>query len=239
MHCHLLPKLDDGARSDEEAIALARYAVENGITHSVLTPHINPGHYDNDLAGIETAHRRFRQLLQQHDCPLNTTYAAEVRICPELINMQASHCLPFLGRWQGQQVLLLELPHSHIPAGTEQVIHWLLSQQILPLVAHPERNRDILADYRKATWLKSQGCLFQVTAGAFCGRFRSQVKQVAEQLLADGLIHLVASDAHNLERRPPDLREGYAAVERLAGVQTADNLFKRHPWQIISHRFDE
>ncbi|MDX8396304.1 MAG: CpsB/CapC family capsule biosynthesis tyrosine phosphatase, partial [Mariprofundaceae bacterium] len=84
IHCHLLPGIDDGPHTLDQSICLANHAVEHGITHAVLTPHIQPGRYNNDVDSIARAGVAFRVALEFHSVPLQIALAAEVRICPEL-----------------------------------------------------------------------------------------------------------------------------------------------------------
>jgi len=205
LHNHILPGIDDGSNSLEMSLCMAEQAIECGVTHIVCTPHIHQGYYDKSLDEIIEATKVFAQHLKKVGCRLKIACAAELRICPEIMSWYSNNTLPYLGTWQNKRVILLELPHSHVPAGTDNLIRWLLKNNIQPLIAHPERNRDILADYRKFEMLKRCGCLFQLTAGSVIGRFSQPIKELAWKMLNEKSINVVASDTHNLERRPNDM----------------------------------
>ena len=113
LHCHLLPGIDDGPQTLDESLQLARIAVKNGITHSVVTPHILPGRYDNDSDSIAAVFERFREALRVEQIPLQVAMAAEVRLDPEIIGMIAENRVPFLGEINGYKIILLEFPHGH------------------------------------------------------------------------------------------------------------------------------
>jgi len=149
LHCHLLPGIDDGPKGMAAAVALAQQAVADGITHAVVTPHIHHGRWENSIAGISAGLSTFRDALAQASVPLTLGMAGEVRVGPEILSMLPANELPFLGEFDGRRVLLLELPHSHIPPGTDKIIGWLLKQNILPMIAHPERNKDVLRKLEK------------------------------------------------------------------------------------------
>lgn len=232
LHCHLLPSIDDGARNISESIALAKVAYESGITHVVCTPHIHDGYFNNDIEIIESTHGIFKSALEREGIPLKSHFAAEVRINPNIISMVQEERVPFLGYFDGQPVLLLELPHSHIPPGTEQLIQWLKKQGIVPMVAHPERNRDILANYNKANWLRGKGVLFQLTAGAITGTFGQRVQDCVFKLLNDGFADIIATDAHNMSKRPPELAGAYQLVKDEFGVASAEDLCTNNPLEI-------
>jgi len=239
LHCHFLPGIDDGAKNIDEAIALAKFAYESGITHVVCTPHIHEGFFDNDIDIIARAHDEFRTALLQENIPLKSHFSAEVRISPNIVALAKAKRLPFLGYFEGKPVLLLELPHSHIPPGTEQLIQWLKQNDILPMIAHPERNRDIIAKYSKARWLKGQGVLFQITAGAITGTFGEKVQRCALTMLNDGLVDIVATDAHNLRKRPPELSTAFAILVEKYGSHCAEQWCVNTPKDIVSCWFDD
>lgn len=237
LHNHLLPGIDDGAPDLDTALRLARMAVEEGITHLVCTPHIHPGRYDNDIAGIEAARRRLVAGLQEAGILLQVAAAAEVRYGSELMQGIEQGRLPFLGHWHGRRVLLLELPHSEVPFGAERLTEWLLQHGVMPMIAHPERNKGVMHCPRKLKPFIEQGCLLQVTAGAVAGRFGEPARLIAQALLELGLVTVLASDAHNVQHRPPALVEGMRQAARIVGDFQAERLVLDTPWQIACGHF--
>ena len=233
LHCHILPGLDDGAATAEETLALLRLAVADGITHMVATPHINPGYFDNKPATIQQALLDVRQLINVHQLPIRLAAAAEVRLTDQLMPALEMGLLPFLGSWQGQKVLLLELPHSHVPAGTDKLLKWLARHDVIAMIAHPERNRDVQANFHCLAPLLRAGCLFQLTGSSLIGDLGARHQQCVEYMVAQRLYHVVASDCHNLERRPPKLS---AAVQRLTALvdeRYALDLALYHPQALV------
>ncbi len=234
VHCHLLPGIDDGPKSPEESLSLARYAVEHGITKSVVTPHIHVGRYQNARESITQACDEFRRALEENRIPLEIGFAAEVRIGIEIIPMIESGSIPFLGKHNGLDVLLLEFPHSHVPPGSDKLINWLFQHNICPLIAHPERNKGIMSNYQKIEPLIELGCILQVTAGSVTGQFGKEAMHCAEFLLRKGYVTLLASDAHNLKHRPPRLDDGRDAAARIVGEALAREMVQDRPLAIIT-----
>jgi protein-tyrosine phosphatase len=224
LHSHILPEIDDGAKTLEDSVAMAKHSFESGVTHMVCTPHIHQGVFENSLSTIKPAYEKLVLALQEQQVPLKLAFSCEVRVTPDILRWIEAESLPFIGEWEGKKALLLELPHSHIPPGVENLVRWLLKKDIQPIIPHPERNRDIIADYNRVNLLKRIGCLFQVTAGAFIGRFSRPVQLVAERLLADNLITYVASDMHSLHRRPNDMLACKQAITNIADSETANAL---------------
>jgi protein-tyrosine phosphatase len=232
LHSHILPGIDDGAKTLEDSIELAKHSVANGVTHMMCTPHIHQGIFDNNVETIELSFTQLIAAVRQNNIALKLAYSCEIRITPDILTWVAHKSLPFIGEWKGKQALLLELPHSHIPPGVENLVRWLLKNNIQPIIPHPERNRDIIADYNRINMLKRIGCIFQVTAGAFIGRFNEQVQTIAERLLSENLIAYVASDMHNLHRRPNDMLACKQALTQIAGSAKAQALVYDIPFEI-------
>ncbi len=234
IHCHMLPNIDDGPESLDESLQMARLAVENGIEYTVVTPHIHPGRYDNDRATIREKYTSFKNALEEANVPLQLGMAAEVRIGPELLEMSQDNRIPWLGELDDHHLLLLELPHSHIPVGSDKLIQWCLGHKIRPVIAHPERNKDVIRNVNAIAPLVELGCLLQVTAGSVAGGFGFYAKRRARQLLKRGWVHFLASDAHNTKYRIPNLEPGRAAAAKIVGEQESWNLVHHNPKRILN-----
>jgi len=237
IHCHILPGIDDGARNMQQALELANYAVADGVTHMVFTPHIQPGMYNNHCQSIQSIFETFRQALRQADINLHTAMAAEVRICPEILPMIADKEIPLFRSESGQQTMLLEFPHSHILPGSENMIAWLGKQGINCLIAHPERNKEVMANIDKLLPFLNMGCQLQLTAASVAGDFGEQSRKVAIELLERGWVSVLASDAHSLRRRPPAMAAGRKAAEAVLGSQAADDLVRAGPLAFVGGMF--
>ena len=234
LHCHYLPGIDDGAQTLDESLALARAAVADGITHAVMTPHVHVGVFENRAGAIAQAVTQFRAALAQHDIALAISAGGEVRIGAELIELLAASDIPFLGQWRGERVMLLELPHGSVPVGAERFTAWLRRQGVLPLIAHPERNKDVMRNLAKLAPFIEQGCLLQVTAGSLLGRFGDVAERCARELLDRGDIFAVATDAHNLENRPPLMQAARAFLVADAGEKAAALLTWGNPHSLLT-----
>lgn len=233
LHCHLLPGLDDGPKTLGQALAMARHAVAHGIGRCVATPHIQPGCYDNDCAIIRVAHRAFRQALAEEGIALDVGMAAEVRVDAQLPGLVESGKVPFIGTWEGRQVLLIEFPHHHLPAGSEVFVRWLLAHGILPMIAHPERNLAIVRQPDKLAPFLALGCLLQITASSLTGLFGPEVRKCAVSLVSQNLVTFMASDAHNLDKRAPNLQPALERLQALIGKGQADDLVNGNPRKLL------
>lgn len=233
LHCHYLPFVDDGADSLQEAVALATASCFDGIRHAVLTPHVFPGQWDNTASTLAAAFRAFRAMLRTSNLEFDVSLGGEVRLLPESLELAARDELPTPGTWEGGRVLLLELPDANIPAGTQQAIEFLLARGYRPMIAHPERNKDVMRDPRKILPLVNQGCLLQLTAASVVGQFGPQAHKTALQLLDAGIATVIASDAHNLAHRPPRMGLARAVLEGRYGAEAAALLTELNPGRIV------
>jgi len=233
LHCHFLPGIDDGPETLDEALDLARAAVADGITHSVMTSHLNLDLYPNDQSSLRGAMDDFARHLQEAGIALNVSLGAEARLCPELFDMLAQDRVPFLGTVAGYRILLLEFPHQTIPVGSARFVSQLLKLKIRPLIAHPERNKAIMANPEKVRDFTQVGCWLQITAGSVVGRFGPAAQKTAFTLIDEGWNCMLATDAHNMQNRPPLLREGRDMLTTRYGETVAHSMVIKKPSQIL------
>jgi len=234
VHCHLFPGIDDGPQTLEAAVALARRALAGGIATAIVTPHILPRRYDNTLAGIRAAAASFRAELEARNIPLAIGYAAEVRIGPEIMALAEAQTLPLLGSVEGYGIALLEFPDSHILPGSDKLAAWLLERRIRPMIAHPERNKEVMRDIDAIAPFVQMGCWLQLTAGSVSGVFGPRCRERSRQLLERGWVKVLASDAHDMPTRMPELEPGRAAAEEIVGAAESWRLVRERPAAIAA-----
>lgn len=238
LHCHILPGIDDGATDLDMSLEMCRLASASGVSHIVATPHIYPGRFDNDLASIDKAYFELESAIISNNIDISLSVAAEVHICEEIIDWLGRKEIPFLGVWEGAKVLLLELPNNCVPYGTHALIDWLVSNGVRPMIAHPERNRVF---YDKPSFLDDlikRGCLLQVTANAFTGQFGERVRKFSSFLLKQNQITVIASDAHNLNKRSINTLAAKRLISEIVGSQKAMTLMRDNPYSISSILFE-
>jgi protein-tyrosine phosphatase len=133
----------------------------------------------------------------------------------------------------GSRHLLVEFPPGHLTRGIEALFHEMLVLGTVPVIAHPERNRVFVEEPERLARLVEIGALVQLTAGSLLGDFGRPVKSAAHDLLRRGLAHVVASDAHSLERRAPRQAAARELVRRSYSADLEDLLFERNPGSIV------
>ena len=233
LHCHLLPGIDDGPETLAEALAMARLAVAAGIKRSVVTPHLHVGRWDNDLARIEAAAVAYRAALAEAGIALEIGFAAEVRSDYAILPLIEEGRVPFLGATGAHKVMLLEFPHGHVPVGSDKLVDWLLAHGVRPMIAHPERNKDLMRDPARLAPFIGAGCLVQITADALAGGFGEVSRTRAIEFLERGWVSVIASDAHDCEARPPRIAPGLAVASEVVGKAAARDMVEGRPGRIV------
>lgn len=237
IHSHIIPGIDDGPATLAQSKNLLRAAIAQGTTFMMSTSHITPGVYPNSPQKIKAHFNKLISELGDLKDQIQLGCSAEVRVGSEMIPLVERDEIPWLGELEGNKVILLELPHTHVPIEAKNIIRWLVTRGIRPLIAHPERNAEIMRFHRRSHELADLGCLFQVTAASLYGGSGPHSNRAAEKLAKDDLIFVIASDAHNTEYRPPGIEAGFRAAERLVGSSKAADMVFEHPWLITKSHF--
>ena len=217
LHCHILPGVDDGAKSIDDSIAMAELAVRDGIRTIVATPHHHDGHYINEGAAVRDQVEQLNQVFHDRAIPLTVLPGQEIRYYDGIIDdLEQKRELLTLG---DTRYLLLEFPSHEVPRGVEDTMHEFRIMGIVPVIAHPERNKELANHPDRLEAFIQMGALAQVTSLSITGGFGKGVQQVAFELCSKGLIHVIASDAHHVERRPFKMKEAHEVVRSRFGAE--------------------
>ncbi|WP_299734703.1 CpsB/CapC family capsule biosynthesis tyrosine phosphatase [uncultured Endozoicomonas sp.] len=229
IHNHIIPAIDDGPDTLEQALELLWQAEADGIQRLVCTPHMHPGRYDNDITTIKPAFDDLVKQASDAEIGVQLAMAAEVRFSDEMMFQLRNKRIPMIGQWEGYDCLLLEMPHQNIPMGIEHMLEWLEKQKIRAVIAHPERNKELMAYPDRVLPLVERGALLQVTAGCIPGFFGEKAQTTARWLLDHELVQFVASDAHHAKRRPPAMKAAADVLDGWYGKDVRDRLTLTNP----------
>ena len=219
LHCHLLPGIDDGSKSMEISLRLAREATENGVTHALLTPHHMNGRYVNHKQDVIRRTREFQKQINDHNIPLTVFPGQEVRINGQLLEALDKDDILFADT--AGKYMMLEFPDDDVPHYTNQMIFDLQQRGIIPVIVHPERNTRIMAEPSLIYQLLEKGCLSQITASSYVGTFGKKVENFSRQLIEAGQGYVFASDAHDLPGRKYEMRQAFRKLQQEFGVDLA------------------
>lgn len=229
VHAHLLPGIDDGPPTLEDAVALAHACVKTGVTELFVTPHVFPGQWNNTRSSIVKEYERFDFALKRLKLPLTLHMAGEVRYGDDIFALMGEGELPYLGSYQGFHSMLLELPDGQVPVGAERMVRYLLDHKVRPVIVHPERNKAVMEKHERMRSFVEMGCVLQLTAASVIGEFGGAALRTCQKLLDEGWVDIVASDAHNLRGRAPRMDAAHAALTKAYGQDFADELTLHGP----------
>lgn len=204
LHCHILPGVDDGAQTIDDSIKMAKKAVKQGITHILCTPHHNR-HYQNPKDEVIPAVEELQAVFDDKGIPLTLFEGQEVRIHDQLVQEIKEDRILFADVYD--QYVLIEFPTAEIPHYAETVLYDLRQMDKIPIIVHPERNLGFQEEPNQLLNFLNMGCLAQLTAPSIVGVFGKTVQKLSHQLVENGLVQMVASDAHRLKQRDFYLKE--------------------------------
>jgi len=217
IHTHILPHLDDGARDEREAERMLRIAVEDGIEVIVATPHAHHTQAERVLRAVE----ELNALAQAREIPVEILPGQEARLSSDLIAECASGAHLTLNQrgW-----VLVEWPFTdHWPVEVvERATERLLDADLPLVLAHPERSRVVQHNPDVLEWLVARGVVIQLNASSLTGYEGERAREVSEILLRRRMAHVIASDAHNADRRAPRISFALDIAARLAGEEHAE-----------------
>jgi len=236
IHCHILPGLDDGAKSMEQALEMARMAVGDGIKIIVATPHLFKNRIVNfkdlnDKKTIIQALILFREKLAEEGIDLELFPG-----CDFPLNYEALQLLDdgeVLTINDSNHYLLLELPDTSLPPAIDDICFHLKSKGLTPIITHPERHFIIQEMPQKLGRLMDLGCLVQMTGSSLTGGFGGSIRKLSRKLVKKGYIQVLATDSHNTSSRPPLLQAAVRELAGLVGESRAQDMVVTLPEKII------
>jgi protein-tyrosine phosphatase len=231
IHSHVLWGMDDGAPTPEISLEMLRMAAESGTTDIVATPHSN-AEYEYRPALIA---ERMAYLAGQTGGKPRIHRGCDLHLSFD--NIMEALENPSKYSINGHRYMLVECSDLHIVGTMDKVLDQLLAVDLVPIVTHPERNPILQKEPKKLEKWVELGCLVQVTAGSVLGAFGKRAHAAAQELLGKGMVHVIASDAHDPVHRHPRLDDAFALISREYGADIAELLFRGNPGRIIEGKF--
>jgi protein-tyrosine phosphatase len=226
IHHHLLWGLDDGPKDLETSVAMAKASAADGVTHVVCTPHAN-GKFNYDPAINRAKVEELQAILDAESVPLRLGLGCDFHLSYD--NIVDAKADPARFSVNGLGYLMVELPDYALPAQLNETFYELQLAGLVPVLTHPERNPTLQADQaRLADWMRG-GMLVQITADSVTGKMGRSAQKMAHDLLDKRWVHFIATDAHDLTRRPPRLSQARDAVAKRCGAEWADSLVTTNP----------
>ncbi len=233
LHCHILPGLDDGPELLEEAVGMCRTAALDGVKCIVATPHFKPGTFDISGPRILQAIGDLTAAVQNIGLDIRILPGAEVAVSPEIFDAVKP------GEWltlnQGSY-FLAEFSALSVPVGWDAFLLSFLNNGLTPIIAHPERNAWFIRHIEALSAAVQRGIRLQITSMSLTGDFGIEARDFCIQLLRRNLVHIMASDAHSANFRPPRLSEALRLAADVVGKQRSEALVIANPLAVINGR---
>ena len=230
IHSHILPEVDDGPKSWDVSVAMCRAAAADGITHQVATPHANDRyHYDREYLRGLVAH--LQQLVG--DAP-RLSLGCDFHLSYENIQDALAHPTRYV--IDGTRYLLVEFSNYSVPQQTTESFLRLGDCGITVIITHPERNPILRESLQRVVEWAEQGCVIQMTGSALTGFWGERTRRAAQWLLERQAVHVIATDAHDLEKRVPILSTSRDAAAEICGAEVAEALVELNPRAVITNQ---
>ena len=228
IHSHILHGVDDGSKSLEESVEMLRMAAAAGTTDIVASPHADQ-EYRFDPAVVE---RKISELQAAVGESPRIHYGCDFHLTME--NIEDAVRAPERYSIGHRGYLLVEFSDFHVPKTADEIFARLMRVGLRPIVTHPERNQLLQNQLPLMQSWVAQGVMVQVTALSFLGRFGKTAKRCAEEFMGHGVVHFVASDAHDTRWRTTDLREPYIYIEKRFGEEAAARVLVENPRTVLA-----
>ncbi|MBB5887989.1 tyrosine-protein phosphatase [Lactovum miscens] len=229
IHCHILPGIDDGAKTLEDTLTMLKVAIEEGITVITATPHHNP-EYKNERPLILQKVQEVEQIIEENNLPIQVLPGQEVRAYGEVIADFKDNKL--LTAADNSRFVLIEFPSDHVPGYASQLFYQMQSNGFQPILVHPERNSEIIENPNILYDLVNKGALSQITASSVTGHFGRKIQKLTYQIVENNLAHFIASDAHNVTSRSFKMKEALKIIGDEFGFELSE-YYKNNSKQVI------
>jgi protein-tyrosine phosphatase len=193
MHSHLIPGIDDGAKTMEESLELIRGLIQLGYSGAITTPHVMGDYYPNTGAIIQTGREELRRAIRQAGLTFRLEASAEYNLDNYTAELFAQgDILPMPGKR-----LLVELSFFGAPPDLENRIFQLRLQGYSPILAHPERYSYYQGNLSALERIRDLGCALQVNILSLTGHYGSQIAKWAKILLDKDMVSYLGTDMHH------------------------------------------
>jgi protein-tyrosine phosphatase len=231
LHSHILPGIDDGAKTIEDSVEMARIAVENGTTVIAATPHVIEGKWLPEWSVIKRLCAELSSELKRENIALTIVPGAEVALNMDILDKikgPGPYCI------NGGRYMLVELPATHIPQYVNEFFFTLQARGINPILAHPERHPEIARNPEVIVEWVSKGILMQVNGPSLVRKMGDRAMKTAEVLLNSNLVHFFGSDTHGPKSRTPRLTDAVEKSIALVGEEKNRQILFANPLNIIN-----
>lgn len=227
IHCHILPGIDDGPLTLQTSLAMATIAAADGIHSVIATPHTDGIRVSHESVTRAVARLNRELVLNEISLRIYPGYEIPYHLVSEL---GTGHTLA------GSEYVLVEFPHDHLPRGALNTFYHLSAAGLKPVIAHPERNHDVILEPGIMLDLAGNGVLVQLTAASITGELGPDIQRCARYFIEQDMVHFIATDSHSPAFREPVLSKAHKLITKIAGKDKCRKIFRDNPQLILGSR---
>lgn len=231
IHTHIIPGVDDGSQSMEQSIKMAEIMNEQGITAAIATPHYYPGGRNTSPTELQSQFELLQNNLMKAGNPLKLHLGNEIYYRSSVSELLETHLAKTL---TGSFYVLVEFNPGEEYSYIRNAAYQLLSNGYIPILAHVERYRHLTLHMDRVEEVRDMGACIQVNAAGITGDMGREIKKAAHQMLKQELVHFVATDTHDTEKRAPLLQKAAAVISKKYGEDYMTDLLYRNPMKVIN-----
>lgn len=226
MHSHILPNIDDGARSIEETFQLIKEAEKAGFEAIVSTSHYMEGYYETDLPEREVWIEAIHQKLQERNSKIQLYLGNEIYLSDNIISLLEEEKASTIN---DTSYVLFEMPLNVEPFNLYNMIYEMMQSRIVPILAHPERYTFVQEDPELIYDLIEKGVLMQANYASITGYYGKKAQMIVKKLLENNMIHFLGSDVHRAKTIYPKMPEILTQLEEIIGQEKLEELTTTNP----------
>lgn len=233
VHAHVLPEVDDGARSFEEAVRMVEEARDAGVRKILLTPHVSLEENPDVLDTLAAQYEKLKGMASVRASGVELHLGAELMMHPDLpdrVSVDKRLTVNAAGKF-----ILFEMPMPEIPFYASAVCFRLLAKKVNLVWAHPERCSDVVGDYRVIKEFVDNGVFVQIDAASLTGVNGRRIRQTAETIIQKGLAHMLAGDVHRPGEYGTLLPEAVSRLKKLVGERKAEDMCVSAPTTVFTY----
>ena len=233
MHCHIMPGVDDGAKTRKEVQGMLKMEYENGVRTIILTPHYRKDMFEPDFELIKKRFQYVKCEVENLGLDMEVFLGCEYHANSDMIKEIKGK--PRF-RINGGKYVLLEFSSAHTYQKIRDCVYQMINSGFKPIIAHIERYRNVVKDLNNVNELIELGAYIQVSSGAILGEDGLKAMLVSRTMLKKKMIHFIGSDSHDMKERCPNLKKCAEYVEKKVGTKYAQNLFVNNPQKILDYK---
>lgn len=233
IHCHILPGVDDGAVTERMAVEMIRMEKEQGVNRIILTPHYRVGVFETEQEVITRRFKRLCEINKKTKTGMELYLGCEFHRASAMTDKLQQGIRPTM---DGSRYVLVEFSHRDEYVRIRKTVYELIIKGWIPIIAHGERYPSLMGNLDRIEEVLRLGAKLQITAGAVYGQHGFRYKRICKKLMSEDLVHFIATDAHDLKNRAPDLGRCAEYIERKKGPVYTRRILVDNPGMILAER---